>query len=48
MEIKIRRRMANNQITRYLPEIKCDLIEKSNNLYRIPDPLLRETVLREY
>jgi len=49
MEIKLRRRIANNQITRYLTElIKYGFIEKRENLYYIPDPLLRETIMKEY
>jgi len=49
MEIKLRRRIANNQITRYLTElVKYGFIEKRENLYYIPDPLLRETIMKEY
>ena len=49
IEIKLRRRIANNQITRYLTElIKYGFIEKRENLYYIPDPLLRETIMKEY
>ena len=49
MEIKLRKRIANNQITRYLSELlKYGFIQKREKIYYIPDPLLRETVLKKY
>ena len=47
--IKLRKKISNNKVSRYLNELrKYGFIKKENGYYRIPDPLLAKTILEEF
>ena len=49
LEIRLKRNIPNNQISKYLNELrKYGFITKRNNKYLIPDPLLRRGIISKY
>ncbi len=49
LEIRLKRNIPNNQISKYLNELrKYGFIMKKNNKYLIPDPLLRRGIISKY
>jgi len=48
LEIRLKRIIPNNQITKYLKELrKYGFITKKENKYKIPDPILRKAITRK-
>ncbi|MGQ4892246.1 MAG: AAA family ATPase [Candidatus Njordarchaeia archaeon] len=49
LEINLKRRIPNNQISKYLNELrKYGFIIKKDKIYLIPDPLLKQTILEKF
>ncbi len=49
LEVRLGRNIPNNQISKYLNELrKYGFIVKRNNIYMIPDPLLRRGIINKY
>ncbi len=49
LELRLNRKIANNQVTKYLKElVKYGFIQRKENKYFIPDPMLIKTIIEKY